>query len=113
MDDLLVERVLRAAECVPPGRVASYGLIASLVGTGPRQVGAVMSRHGAAVAWWRVTNRDGRLPSPLLAEARRRWLDEGTPVRDDGSGCDYRASVVSAEAFADAVAEALRDLRRP
>ena len=111
MDDLLVERVLRAAECIPRGRVASYGLIASLVGTGPRQVGAVMSRYGAAVAWWRVTDREGRLPAPLLGEARQHWIDEGTPLRGDGSGCDYRACVVSPDFFAGAVAEALGGLR--
>lgn len=111
MNELLVERVLRAAECIPPGRVASYGLIASLVGTSPRQVGAVMSRYGAAVAWWRITNREGRLPSSLLDEARRHWLREGTPLRDDDSGCDYRAGVVSPEAFAVAVTEAIGTLR--
>lgn len=110
MDELLVERVLRAVECIPPGRVASYGLIASLVGTGPRQVGAVMSRHGSAVAWWRVPTHDGRLPAPSMAEARRRWTEEGTPIRPDGTRCDYRASVVDIDTYAAAVEEALADL---
>ena len=41
MDDLLVERVLRAVECVPPARLVTYGDIAALIGTGPRVVGAV------------------------------------------------------------------------
>ena len=41
MDDVLVERVLRAVELVPRGRVVSYGDLAALVGTGPRQVAVV------------------------------------------------------------------------
>ena len=35
------ERVLRAVELVPAGRVVSYGDLAALVGTGPRGMGAV------------------------------------------------------------------------
>ena len=65
----MVERVLRAVECVPPGRVASYGLIGALVGAGPRQVGAVLSRYGDGVPWWRIVNASGELPAPLLARA--------------------------------------------
>ncbi|MEZ5086293.1 MAG: MGMT family protein [Tessaracoccus sp.] len=110
MDELLTERVLRAVECIPPGRVASYGLIASLVGTGPRQVGAVMSRHGSAVAWWRVPTRDGRLPSPSMSEAKRHWVEEGIPAKPDGSRCDYPACVVDLDSYAAAVRDAIDDL---
>lgn len=84
MDDLLVERVLRAVECAPPGRVVTYGDIAAVVGCGPRQVGAVMARWGGAVAWWRVVDARGRLPGALLARARVHWTDEGVPARADG-----------------------------
>ncbi|QLQ15109.1 MAG: MGMT family protein [Micropruina sp.] len=59
MDEWLVERVLLATECIPPGRVASYGDLARLVGTGPRQVGAILARFGSSVPWWRVTNASG------------------------------------------------------
>lgn len=96
MDDLLVERVLRAVEQVPAGRVVSYGDIAALVGTGPRQVGAVLSRWGGNVAWWRVTNRAGELPTDLLTRARPHWDQEGIEVRPDGRGCrfaTYRADL--------------------
>lgn len=110
MDELLIERVLRAVECIPPGRVASYGLIASLVGTGPRQVGAVMSRHGSTVAWWRVPTHDGRLPAPSMGEARRLWAEEGIPIRPDGIRCDYRACVVDLDTYAAAIETALADL---
>lgn len=87
MDDLLVERVLTAVDQVPPGRVVSYGDLAELVGTGPRQVGAVMRHHGAAVTWWRVTNSYGDLPPHLRDEAFARWSEEGIAVKPNGLGC--------------------------
>lgn len=78
-----MERILLAVEAVPPGRIASYGDIATVVGTGPRIVGAVMARYGSEVAWWRITRADGTLPVPLLAAARRQWTAEGTTHGDD------------------------------
>lgn len=81
----LLDDVLRAVECVPRGRMVSYGDIAALVGTGPRQVGRVMSRAGGEVAWWRVTNARGELPAHLREEATRRWREEGIGVRPGGS----------------------------
>ena len=44
--ELTIERVLCAVECVPAGRVVSYGDIAELVGTSARRVGAVMASAG-------------------------------------------------------------------
>lgn len=76
------ERVLRAAESVPPGRATSYGRIAAAIGVGgPRTVGAVMARDGSAVPWWRVVRADGSLPEALRTEALAHWLEEGTPLR--------------------------------
>ena len=46
MDETLTELVLRTVELVPPGRLVSYRDVAALLGTGPRQVGAVMAREG-------------------------------------------------------------------
>jgi len=92
VDELLVEKVLRAVEAIPRGRVASYGDIAALVGCGPRQVGRVMRHHGGNVPWWRVTSASGDLV--VLEAARPMWADEGIEVRPSGSGCrmaDYRA----------------------
>ena len=86
MDELVVEHVLRVVERIPPGTVVSYGDIADMVGVGPRQVGAVMSRYGGGVTWWRVTNASGNLPAHLVDEARAHWLDEDIPVRG-GGGC--------------------------
>lgn len=102
-DERLIERILVAVECVPPGRVASYGDIADLVGCGPRQVGAVLRDHGGGVPWWRVTNAAGAMHSP--ADALPRWLDEGIPLRPDGRGCrmaQARADLVALASMVDA-----------
>ncbi|UDY36827.1 MGMT family protein [Dermatobacter hominis] len=76
--------MLEVVDLVPPGRVTTYGAIADVVGTGPRQVGAVMARDGGAVTWWRVVRADGTLPAHLAAEARARHRSEGTPLRPSG-----------------------------
>ncbi len=96
MDDTTVERVLRAVEQVPRGRVVSYGDLAELVGIGPRQVGAILRAWGAEVTWWRVTSHAGDLPVQLLDRARPHWADEGILVKPNGRGCrivDYRADL--------------------
>jgi methylated-DNA-protein-cysteine methyltransferase-like protein len=78
-----VEAVLRLVEAVPPGSVTTYGDLAEMVGRGgPRQVGAVMSRHGGGVPWWRVVRADGRPADGLAERALDRLAEEGVPVRD-------------------------------
>lgn len=86
LDDVLVERVLSVVEAIPRGQVCSYGDIAELLEVGPRQVGAVMSRYGGAVCWWRVTNAKGELPDHLLDEARQCWWEEGIGLSSTGRG---------------------------
>lgn len=96
VDEALVERVLRAVEQVPPGTVVTYGDIATLIGVGPRHVGNVLARWGSGVPWWRVTNRLGKLPRPLLDEARRHWAAEHISLQPDGGGCritEHRADL--------------------
>lgn len=96
MDELLVERILRAVELVPPGRVASYGDIADVVGTGPRQVGRAMALWGHDLPWWRITNASGRLPEDLLPEAAQHWRGEGIALAAHGRGCrlpDHRVDL--------------------
>lgn len=109
MDELVAEHVLRVVERIPRGRVVSYGDIAGIVGIGPRQVGAVMSRYGGGVTWWRVTNASGDLPAHLRDEARARWLDEGIPVRP-GSGCRISAARADLHALASEYRCAVTDL---
>ncbi len=94
----LVERILVAVECVPPGSVVSYGDVAALVGTGPRIVGQVMARYGSEVCWWRVTNTAGKLPAHLIPEAATHWRAEGIGVSNSGSGCridSFRADLLA------------------
>ena len=79
-----VESVLRTVEEIPPGRVMTYGDIADYLGRGgPRQVGAVMSRDGAGVPWWRVIRADGRPVRGLEHTALERLVAEGCPVVGD------------------------------
>ncbi len=74
-----VRRVLAVVDSIPRGKVMTYGDIAEyLEDGGPRQVGAVMSRHGAGVPWWRVVNASGTLPPQLRGEAAVHYEDEGT-----------------------------------
>jgi methylated-DNA-protein-cysteine methyltransferase-like protein len=76
--------VLATVERIPPGRVMSYGAIAEYLGLGgPRQVGAVMARHGSAVAWHRVVAATGRVAPGSTEEALRRLHADGTPIRGD------------------------------
>lgn len=97
MDEAAVERVLLAADLVPAGRVVTYGDLARLAGVGPRQVGAIMSRHGSEVSWWRVVNASGRLPADLAPVALRHWAAEGIPhVGDRVRLRDARADIAAA-----------------
>ncbi|MGP4113047.1 MGMT family protein [Streptomyces sp. 4N509B] len=83
------DRVLAAAERIPPGRVMTYGDVARQLGEGgPRQVGRVMAVYGGAVPWWRVVRSDGRLLPGHERRALERYRTEGTPLREPGGGGD-------------------------
>lgn len=79
MDDLeldeLTSMVLDCADLIPRGRVATYGDVAVAVGTGPRQVGRIMSAHGHLSNWWRVVRADGG--SQVAERCRQFWEAEG------------------------------------
>lgn len=92
MDEAYVEAVLAAVEAIPPGRVMAYGQVAEYVGSGgPRQVGAIMSRYGGAVPWWRVVTAAGRLPPGSELRALQELRAEGTPLR--GAGLDLHVDM--------------------
>ncbi len=96
MDERLVELVLRAVDLIPPGRVVAYGDLGRLVGIGPRQIGAVLSRHADGSPWWRVTDAKGNFAPALLESARPHWLEEGIEFRAGGRGCrieEHRADL--------------------
>ncbi len=109
MDELGVERVLRAVECIPPGRAAAYGDIGRAVGASPRFVAKVLSSVGATVTWWRVPNVRGALPAPLTARARPLWRAEDMPLTPDERIDMPRARVDSVD-FGLRVRDALADL---
>lgn len=86
VDERFVEAVLSLIESIPEGRVMAYGDIAAALGAGgPRQVGAVLSRHGGGVPWWRVPHADGSPPPGKAAFCRRKWHEEGMPLRPNGN----------------------------
>lgn len=111
-NDLLTEKVLRLVECIPSGGAASYGQLAAIAHTGPRQVGAIMARDGASVPWWRVVNARGRLPASLTARALASWLVEGTPLSPGGDGVNLRLAGIDDGELRALYEEATADLPR-
>lgn len=79
LDDL-TSQILDLVDHIPPGRVASYGDIATQVGAGPRQVGSIMARFGHLSAWWRVVRADGS--SAVAQQASHYWDAEGIAHRN-------------------------------
>ena len=61
----LYRRIYRVVTRIPPGRVATYGIVARLAGRpgAARTVGWALSAlpHDSAVPWWRVVNAAGRI----------------------------------------------------
>jgi methylated-DNA-protein-cysteine methyltransferase-like protein len=84
------EAVLAMVECIPPGRVAGYGHVASWLGhpRAGRQVGYALAtlEPGTCVPWWRVIRSNGSIA--LQGDPSRgprqlhRLSDEGIEVRD-------------------------------
>lgn len=98
--ELIIERVLRCVELVPPGCVASYGAIAAICGIGPRQVGSIMRHYGAGVPWWRITSHAGDIGGDHHDAARPIWAEEGIELKPNGLGCryaDYAADMAELE----------------
>ncbi len=58
----LNELIYSLVRQIPAGKVATYGQIAALVGTGPRQVGYAMAAlPDPDVPWHRVINSQGKV----------------------------------------------------
>jgi alkylated DNA nucleotide flippase Atl1 len=75
------EAILSIVDRIPEGMVLAYGDVAEMLGHGgPRQVGAVMSRYGSSVTWWRVIRASGEVPDGLRDEALAHWREEGTAL---------------------------------
>jgi methylated-DNA-protein-cysteine methyltransferase-like protein len=88
------EQVYALVRCIPPGRVASYGQIARLLGQphAARTVGWALRGlpEGSGVPWHRVVNAAGRisLPNPQGAVEQRRLLEAEGVVFDPGDRVD-------------------------
>jgi len=87
------QRVWAAASQIPPGKLATYGQIAELIGAYgcARQVGWALRRLAlpSAVPWHRVVNAQGRISMSLSREGsdwiqRELLLAEGIPVDAEG-----------------------------
>jgi hypothetical protein len=108
----LVEAVLRVVEEIPEGRVATYGMIARAVGTGPRVVGRIMHDWGGGVPWWRVVNVHGTFPTTVRGEGFFEWEREGIPHDSTRGKVLIKDCVVEQEwldAVAHSILENLRD----
>ena len=93
MDQSFDERVWQAVAQIPPGRLATYGQIAELIGAYgcARQVGWALRRLPlpSEVPWQRVVNAQGRISLSLSREGsdwiqRDLLIAEGIPVDAQG-----------------------------
>lgn len=85
------QRIYELVRRIPPGRVASYGQIARMIGggVGPRQVGYALAalKAGTDVPWQRVINARGRISLPGIGGAiqKQLLLEEG--IQFDENDC--------------------------
>ena len=74
---------------VPKGKVASYGMIASLLsGVGPRQVGSALAalKPGSRTPWHRIVQSSGGIADRVGAQIQRDKLTrEGIAFRKNGA----------------------------
>ncbi|GGH63304.1 MGMT family protein [Rothia aerolata] len=96
MDDLRVEKVLRAVECIPRGKLATYGDIGAITGESPRVVGNLLARWGSNVAWWRVCNAKGEIPGHFN-EALPHWREENISLNPAGTGAQLKSHRIELE----------------
>lgn len=86
LDKDLIYEILSVVEEIPPGKVASYGQIARLIGRekNARLVGKVLSQADGYGDYpcHRVVNHAGRL-APHFREQRSLLLAEGVKFKDD------------------------------
>lgn len=78
-----VENVRALVLSIPPGKVCTYGDLASAAGlSSPRVAGWIMRTDGADLPWHRVIGAGGK-PAPHLAARQLALLfAEGTPIRN-------------------------------
>ncbi|MCX5044591.1 MGMT family protein [Aldersonia sp. NBC_00410] len=78
-----VERVRELVAAIPPGRVATYGDIASAAGlSSARTVGWIMRIDAADLPWHRVIGASGRPAAHLASRQLTLLAAEGAPIVD-------------------------------
>ena len=87
----IYERIYEVVEEIPPGKVATYGQIAKIVGfCTPRMVGYAMAAlpHGRDVPWQRVVNHKGEISVRARGDGaqRQRGLLRAEGIRFDRKG---------------------------
>lgn len=84
MDMELAGRMLDVVAAIPPGRVATYGDVASRAGSrSPRLAGFVLANLADEdTPWHRVLRSDGTPAPHLAAEQLARLRAEGVPATD-------------------------------
>ena len=87
MDEHLIYEILSVVEEIPPGKVATYGQIARLIGKekNTRLVGRIlhMSQQYGSYPCHRVVNHAGRLV-PGWLEQQELLRQEGVPLKENG-----------------------------
>lgn len=92
----LYERIYAVVRQIPPGKVATYGQIGTIVGCGPRQVGYAMAalRSGdyPDVPWQRVINREGKISilDPIGKYTQRLILEEEGVVFNQNDRINFK-----------------------
>lgn len=78
-----VERVRALVAAIPPGRVSTYGDLATAAGLpSPRIVGWIMRTDSADLPWHRVVPASGRPAAGIRERQLARLRDEGVGVVD-------------------------------
>ena len=82
----LNSRIYRIVRRIPLGNVLSYGDVARLARTGPRQVAAAMKACPAGLPWHRVVGAGGKILTRGETgwSQRERLAAEGVRFRGDG-----------------------------
>jgi methylated-DNA-protein-cysteine methyltransferase-like protein len=83
VSDEQIERVRELVAAIPPGKVATYGDIASVAGLrSPRTVGWIMRTDSADLPWHRVIRATGRPAAHLWARQLELLRAEGVLAVD-------------------------------
>ena len=94
MSNTLYHRIYEVVREIPQGRVATYGQVATVVGTPvtAQQVGEAMaalrnSSPGPSVPWQRVINAQGKVST---TRHQQQWLEQEGVVFDAKGATDLR-----------------------